>query len=604
LAFEFARVLADSGGIRTKGGDRLDYVVFISGKETEFNPQTGREQEFVLRQFATAKEQFAQILYHSGFLNESAINTADEESLSDLLDELFANFSGLIVVDDIDALTRRKVDTGEESLFIKAVQAPKRTRILYTLRFPPGHAVKSAVAVPGLDSSNEFPDFVSACCDQFGVTQPTALDTPEIERVTSRLPLLIETVLGLRLFSGSYKEALTTFSERGGDDARRYLYQREYDRLNQEGKSRQLLAGLVLLNEPVSFVTLVRLFQYSRDQLLDAISECSSVFLASQQDSGGDTLYQLTAPSIPFLNTVSQKLSYFGALQRKVQHLKSDAVKISPKESELIATLERLIRQQDYYEMVKLWEAVPSDDLAHENPKIRSLLGQAYGGLGSHHREKARECFKHAEGMGYFDVFMMRRWYHLEFTSGYAYEEAERICFLVINREEVGLRFKSEFWSKLGSCLFLRSMSIVGINRQKATDLLRQSIAAYLEAIWIGRSSKDIDISDTFHWMEKPLDRFVALIGSDVEQLFGLFDLMIDRKHDLDVEGTNQVFKSFAKSSVRLNDHTRQRLKGLCARTVVRIHKSIKPISQFPGFQHLISTLDQVSTGLAVSARA
>ena len=50
--------------------------------------------------------------------------------------------------------------------------------------------------------------------------------------------------------------------------------------------------------------------------------------------------------------------------------------------------------------------------------------------------------------------------------------------------------------------------------------------------------------------------------------------------------------------------HARRKLKGLCARTVVRIHKSIKPVSQFPGFQHLISTLDQVSTGLAVSARS
>ena len=50
--------------------------------------------------------------------------------------------------------------------------------------------------------------------------------------------------------------------------------------------------------------------------------------------------------------------------------------------------------------------------------------------------------------------------------------------------------------------------------------------------------------------------------------------------------------------------YARRKLKGLCARTVVRIHKSIKPVSQFPGFQHLISTLDQVSTGLAVSARS
>jgi ATPase family associated with various cellular activities (AAA) len=130
LAFEFAKKLTDGGSsIRTRGGDRLDYVIFVSGKETEFNPLTGKEQTFALRQFASAPEQFAQILFHSGFLDEDEINSTNEQTLLAQFDELFSNFSGLIVIDDIDALYRRKVDSGEESLFMKVVQGSKRTRI-------------------------------------------------------------------------------------------------------------------------------------------------------------------------------------------------------------------------------------------------------------------------------------------------------------------------------------------------------------------------------------------------------------------------------------------------------------------------------------------
>jgi hypothetical protein len=48
-----------------------------------------------------------------------------------------------------------------------------------------------------------------------------------------------------------------------------------------------------------------------------------------------------------------------------------------------------------------------------------TLLGQAYSALGGNYREKARESFKHAAGLGFYDVFMMRRWFHMEFTSGF-----------------------------------------------------------------------------------------------------------------------------------------------------------------------------------------
>jgi hypothetical protein len=588
LAFEFARKLTEAGSaIRTKGGDRPDYVIFISGKDTEFNPQTGKEQTFALRQFASAPEQFAQILFHSGFLDEEEITSVDEPSLLMRFDELFANFSGLIVIDDIDALYRRKVDSGEESLFMKIVQGSKRTRILYTLRTAPPHAMKSAIPVPGLEPTTEFPEMIKICSSAFGVPGPVEVEIKDLDRITSRLPLLIETVVGLRKFSGSYSEALKAFSERGGDEARRYLYQREYDRLDQAGKSRQLLAALALLDEPVDFSTLNQVLQSTRDVLLDAMSECGSIFLSTQEGSSGDTLYQLTPPSVPFLLTVSRQLSYFGAIEKRVLHRKSTDLRLSPREASILVNLERSIRKEDFRAISDLCEKLPSGDLALENPKIRSLLGQAYSALGGNYREKARESFKHAEGLGFYDVFMMRRWFHMEFTSGYGLAEAERICGVVIKNKNLAPRVLGEFWGKLGSCWFSKSMAVVGVNRPKAIDHLRQSIAAYMEAVRFGRGRDDISM--TFDWMERPVERIIYLTGNDVGEIFAIVDLIIERKEDIDADAVEWLFNRFARSPTPIN---KERLKGLCARSVQRIAKTFKKVP--PGFEQVTKLLDAV----------
>jgi len=503
------------------------------------NPQTGRQQVFALRQFGSRREQFEQILFHAGFADEKQMEGLSgaklDEMLDKLLSELFAHFSGLIVIDDIDALTRRKVDSGEESLFLKTAQpTAKHTRVLYTLRFPPAHAMDSTEPVPGLDSGTEFPEFVKACVKQFGVPEPAPDELEQLKTKTDCLPLLVETVIALRKHSGTYKEAIRTFNDKGGEDARRYLYQREYDGLQQQGRARQLLAALCLVGEPMSVPALAGLLQLQRTMLTDAISECSGVFLSAQVGEAGETLYQLTPPCVPFIEDVSKQLTYFAALERKVQHFNRIGVKVGPREAGLIVNMERLIRSTEFGAVVAMGEQLRSDDLALENPKIRSLLGQAYAELGGHSWEKARECFKHAEGLGYRDLFMMRRWFHLEFMSGYGWDEAERICRTVLADPRFGPRVKSEFWSKLGSCLFMKANGILGASREKGLELLRQSIYAYLEAIWIGRSTGEMDIAKNIAWLEKPLRRFVLAAKGDIDQFFALFDALPDRKHDVD----------------------------------------------------------------------
>ena len=104
LAFEFARLLADARAeFRFANGEHLDYVVFISGKETELNPQTGKQQKFLLRNFSSSQEQLAQIAFHSGMLDFKDIDSASDLQLYACIEDLFSNFNGLIVIDDIDA---------------------------------------------------------------------------------------------------------------------------------------------------------------------------------------------------------------------------------------------------------------------------------------------------------------------------------------------------------------------------------------------------------------------------------------------------------------------------------------------------------------------
>jgi tetratricopeptide (TPR) repeat protein len=594
LAFEFARLLAEYGhGVRTKNGDKVDYVVYISGKETEVNPLTGRQQAFELRQFGSATEQFAQILFHSGYLDKAELESVSEPRIDELLDELFANFAGLIVIDDIDALSRRDVDTGEESLFLKAAQSPKRTRILYTLRFRPDHAFKSEKEVTGLNDA-EFSAFIKVCGKQFNVEKPDERYWVDLKKSTNSLPLLIETIVALRRSSSNYDDAINSFNSKGGDEARHYLYRREYDRLQQQGRSRNLLAGLYLVAESISTSTMSGLFKFSPQQLSDAIGECGTIFLSTSEDDAGETLYQLVAPCVPFIGQVSKDLTFFNVLQARVEHFKTQGAKLSFGEAALIFAMERSIRQGNYSGVIRSAEQVAANHLALQNPKVKALLGQAYKELGKDYREKARECFNDAESLGYLDIFMMRRWFHMEFLSGYGMTEAERICNVVITSRKFAPRFKSEFWSKLGSCLFKRAVSVLNVNREKCLNFLRKSIEAYLEAIWIGRGVPGMDMSETFHWVEKPLEKFIDAMRGDIEQLFRLLEGLAERKHDVDREGIELVLNYLARSPVPADKTLRDRLRGLCSRAVGKINRSMRPLSANPGFKYTVESLEAV----------
>ena len=592
LAHEFARQITDNGtNVQFKSGEKLDYVLYLSSKETELNTHVGKQQVFQLSQFSNIDEQIEQILYHSGMLSPSQKDTLSEER-DILLQELFDNFSGLIVIVDIDALSRRGLDTGEELLFFKIMKGRARTKILYTLRHPPSHAMSSSIVVPGLSPENEYFDFQRVCCEYFGVKEPPSDKTPLIMEVTSNLPLLIETLVGIRKHCSNYSEAIDLFENRGGEEARRYLYQREYDRLSGQGKSKYVLAGLYLLEEPITFSAFIGLTQMSPEHLKESLSEAGSIFISRAEDTSGETLYQLTPPSRPFIGMVSEQLSHIGGLRTRVEHYRSEGLKVGSEEAAVIATMESLIKTKSYENVTRVAERYASHDQVIVNPKVQSLLGQAYSELGPEMREKARTCFKHAEGLGYRDIFMMRRWFNMELYSGYGQSEADRICRVMIDDSKITHRAKSEFWSKLGACEFAKSRAVATSSNDKALIYLRSSIVSYCEGMWIGQRSADFDASLGLGWLERPLHELVLRAGREIEQFFVLLEDLSRQRHDVFLDAAKLIISYLTRSPVTADEMLRAQLKGFASRASATIKREVKNANETPGFGFVLDALN------------
>ena len=67
-------------------------------------------------------------MFHSGLYGLEYISKEKEEIIYVHIQELFSNFSGLIVIDDIDSLSRRGVDTEEEVILLSMLRSNKKIR--------------------------------------------------------------------------------------------------------------------------------------------------------------------------------------------------------------------------------------------------------------------------------------------------------------------------------------------------------------------------------------------------------------------------------------------------------------------------------------------
>lgn len=555
LAYEFMEQVARNwSGLKLRNSENLDFATFLSAKETELNVRTGLEQKFSLRQFGDVEGLFRLILTSVGGEDEAQLERQTREDLIEKLEELFDNFNGLIIIDDIDALSRAGLDTGEEDLVLLSSQAKKTVKIIYTLRNDASYAKNAALPVPGLDEKTEVPDFVAACCRLFNTEMPNGAQLSELARESSCLPLLIETIIGLRTNGSSYEQAIRDFRDRGGEAARSYLYQREYEKLDVKGKGRQVLATLMEYGRPLSFDSICALTNSAdSESIRSAINETANIFLKVSTAEDGTTVYGLSPSAAGFVRAYSKRLPYYPAIKRAVEHYRKNTATSTPKEAATIAKAERLLRSKQFDTVVSLARELEESDTVLVNPKFNSILGQALVQANPADLVKARDLFRSAANFGFDDIFMFRAWYHAEKMSGYRFGEAIKVCRLVTDNAKYSDRYRSEFSAKIGECMSTQARSISGADNPDKAKLFADAVVHYAWAMHFAASTNELDRSKTLDWLSRALHGYISSAGGDFSILLRAFEEPIKSGLVFNSE-TSQVVQVLVSGAARSRD--------------------------------------------------
>lgn len=486
IAYEVARYVSEYNCELIKG-NCFDCVIFISAKSIELNVFDLEQVEFSGTDFSNAKELFQAILITSGWYIDEDVDGKQEDELLDILEEMFNAVSAFIVVDDIDTLTTQGQDAGLEALILVLARAKKISKLLYTLRNAPTYALRNAIQVPGFRDETEINDFFDECRRQFRVPIPSLEDKERILRVTEGRPLGIESVMALRRSSKNYNSAIQAFEEHAGDNARAYVFEREWAALNANHRGRNLLAALALVKKPLSFDELGIILKYDEDSLQQAISETLEMFIEVEESDSGSK-YSLGELTRRFVLTISPNLPRFEEVKERVATFKRTFHPKLPELNNLRAIAERLLfearRYKDESRLLDAWQRVTSTALSEkvrQNPHYMELAGLVGLSIGGKAISEARSFLLDANKQGHrIDLEVLRNWYWSENDAGLGDQYCPVIKDIVFQNRAYSEFDRVEISLLEGSRLYNNAKAIRFDNPDRSVDLLKKACLVHL----------------------------------------------------------------------------------------------------------------------------
>lgn len=488
LAYEFAKNLSDFGSkISFSHGNSPDYIIYLSAKETELDVLTAKEKSFLGRDFKNKIEMYKEILKNGAAFSGEDLKSLNVTQLEKNLVEFFSSYSGLIVLDDIDALSRIGEDTGEETLYAIINRASKKQKILYTMRNEPFYAKSSAMQVDGL-KNKELTIFLKAVCKQFSVPLPTEKELAEIEKYSSSLPLLIETIVGIRRYESSYANAIATFKRDGGTEARKYLYDREFRSIANTPRAKIILFGIDYFGDVLSLREISALFvNIPREEIEESISKLKVIFLTISEDERGEIKYAVSPSSSSYVKDIYFSNPNYTYIKRTVDTYKKSPSELSSEEKIKLTDARNYIKVKNFDRVIALGISLEQyDNALYGQGEFQALLGQAYTFSPTPNYEQALKCFENAQKRNYSDVFMMRAKYTIYLGTERLFEQTPDICNAIIESTQFSDRNKSEFCLKLGD-FYQRSYK-----KQKHNDtrilkgLIEKAISSYVKHTMFG----------------------------------------------------------------------------------------------------------------------
>ncbi len=493
IAYELAKSLKFYGkNIIMDNGGNFDGVLFLSAKEKELSTETGKIQKYS-KDFGDELTLYQAIICESNLSEtDDPFNLSLDEAKAELI-EIFNTVSLLIVIDDIDTLTTKKIDPGSESLFRLLIKGEQINKVLYTMRNAQSHAIHNSIEVPGLRVGKEYQRFVEVCCKQFSVEMPSEnFLNGEIASVTERRPLIIESIIALRRNAGSYKKAIQLFEENIGVDARDYVFQREWNALPSNNNARNFLCALSIYNKPASFDDMVAILQNSKEVVLQAVADCREMFL-DVQITDEESIYSLGNLTRSFIFILGKELDKYTTIEARVNAFRKAHLPNNPALSKIImSNTPKILRAKnkiDFEAINQVWNELNSTRLPPkilEDPRFREFRGYAALFLEKPDFEQARSDFRFAFAMKHEpNISYLKAWHWAEKTSGHGGKACEEIEEFVGSARAYSGEDKADFIAKEASRYYMLGLEERYINPLESIKYLEKSVLLHTRNVAI-----------------------------------------------------------------------------------------------------------------------
>ncbi|UZE24733.1 ATP-binding protein [Pseudomonas sp. B21-056] len=296
--FSCVRVLAGEGGL---GKTSIAYefsqqvcitapvgiqrVLWLTAKKEQFVADADKYLAVPETHYACYRTLVERLCLESA-ISEDEIDGADEMLLRRFLKNALTVFPTLVVVDDVDSLSK---DDQRRVLELAMQFSSTESRFLLTTRMNPIYSPDLALEIEGL-KGDDYSDYVRLLSERFKGPELSLKEMELLYDTTHGSPLFTESLYRLIRRGQSTKSATTEWRDKKGVEARSAALKREISSLTSESK-RVLLAVSIL--HSCSLTELRQATHYTDETLSECLDELSSLFLVSAPRIGGEPRYEV-----------------------------------------------------------------------------------------------------------------------------------------------------------------------------------------------------------------------------------------------------------------------------------------------------------------------
>ena len=479
----------------------FENLIWFSAKSIHFDAETAKfvtTHEDDPNFFNSSTKLYEKLLSTLGIPDEELETlTDDEELLSRLIDALTL-FPSLVVVDDLDSLSKEEQAQIFQELGMvfsrTAALSAHPSRCVFTARELVGAAPRQTVKLQGFGES-EFLEHLQTLYERFGM--PMRLERKQhlfkrFLKESGGSPLFAASIVRLVHGGLSLDEALNRFRGKEGEEVRSFAFEREIGRLAQ-GQLRCLFALIQIA--PCSRVELADVLEVSEDQLLQDMGNLRDFHLVERDDSTSarGREYNLEGYVKLLGNLVEAKIADPRKIERRCKEIRGGKKARRDDVGKIIGQAVSLWRIEDHegalnfllgQRKLRKNEAFTSD--------LKCLLGRAYLRADIARWKEAEKCLREAYAEGCQRPELLELWIEA-LEIGKDWNGVSDVAQLAIKDTS-----RSKYYLVLGNATLEQANLLVkGGDQQAAIDLLSRRGKRLNEAFVLRHAHPDFssDIS-------------------------------------------------------------------------------------------------------------